>query len=88
MPKTNRIIIFFCRTDRWSRGPPLPAPLYEGCTVGTHKGLFVVGSFEETDNPRNTMPAYLFKDNKWHQLPLLPFDDPNPGCGLGKINNK
>ena len=36
-----------CRRDIWTWGPSLPFPLYEGCSVGTHLGLFVIGSFED-----------------------------------------
>ena len=70
-------------TRRWSRGPSLPAPLFEGCAVGTNIGVVVIGDFES-----GSYNTYILKGSEWKPLPLSTYAHTNPGCGLVTLNNK
>ena len=73
-----------CRKGTWEYGPDLPAPLYEGCAVGTHLGLVVIGEFEDQAGTN----SYILKDTVWSALPKSNYEHVNPGCGLGRIGNR
>jgi hypothetical protein len=75
---------FNTRAGKWEVGSDLPKPLYEGCAVGTHKGLAVIGEFEE----EATTNVFILKDKSWYALPKSQHVHINPGCGLGKINGR
>ena len=83
MSGTKIIQKFNVDTLTWSRGPDLPAPLFEGCSVATESGLVVIGWFETGDT--NT---YIYdKSKRWRPLPKSHYSHTSPGCTLATVNN-
>ena len=83
MSGTNIIQKFNVDTLTWSRGPDLPAPLFEGCAVATGSGLVVIGWFETGDT--NT---YIYDRSKsWRPLSHSHYSHTSPGCTLATVNS-
>ena len=83
MSGSTHVQRFNVASRSWSQGPPLPAPLFEGCSVSTDLGLMVIGDFEAGE-PNGYI---LTHDDQWKPLPLTHFTHTNPGCTSARINN-
>jgi hypothetical protein len=79
---TTHLQLYHPGKAAWTEGPPLPAPLFEGCVVavGTD-GLLVLGDFEA-----GATNLYLLEGGLWRALPVSGHPHVRPGCSVAALD--
>lgn len=80
---TRHIQLYSPAKGRWSRGPALPTPLFEGCAVASRLGLLVLGEFDS-----GAANLYLLARGVWRAMPASRHPHVRPGCTVTTVSQE
>ena len=80
---TRHLQLYSPARRQWSRGPALPAPLFEGCAAATRLGLLVLGEFDSGDTN-----LYLLARGVWRGMPASRHPHVRPGCTVTTVGQE